>query len=163
MSANPIYFPEMPELDQTGLLPMQESDLDAVMRVEQESYPFPWTRGNFVDSMRTGYQARVLRSTSGELLGYFLMMCVVDEAHLLNITVAASLHGKGIGRWLLDQACREAKERGMHSMLLEVRPSNQRALHIYQRYGFVQIGLRRQYYPAANNGREDAIVMRLAW
>jgi ribosomal-protein-alanine N-acetyltransferase len=163
MSANPVYFPQIPELDQTRLVPMQECHLDAVMQLEQENYPFPWTYGNFVDSLRSGYQARVLRSAAGEMLGYFLMMYAVDEAHLLNITVAASLHGKGIGRWLLDQARSEAKERGMRSMLLEVRPSNQRALHVYQRYGFVQIGLRRQYYPAANNSREDAIVMRLAW
>jgi ribosomal-protein-alanine N-acetyltransferase len=163
MSANPLYFPDTLELDRTRLMPMREADLDAVMELEQENYPFPWTRGNFADSLRSGYHARVLRSASGELLGYFLMMYSVDEAHLLNITVAASLHGKGIGRWLLDQAGREAREQGMHSMLLEVRPSNQRALHVYQRYGFVQIGLRRQYYPAANNSREDAVVMRLAW
>jgi ribosomal-protein-alanine N-acetyltransferase len=163
MSANPLYFPEMPGLDQARLRPMQESDLDAVMKLEQENYPFPWTHGNFVDSLRSGYHARVLRSASNELLGYYLMMYVVDEAHLLNITVAAPLHGKGMGRWLLDHASRDAKAQGMHSMLLEVRPSNQRALHVYQRYGFTQIGLRRQYYPAANNSREDAIVMRLAW
>ena len=163
MSANLVTIPEAQELAQASLLPMHEGDLDAVMKLEQDNYPYPWTRGNFADSLRCGYQARVLRSPSGELLGYFLMMYAVDEAHLLNITVAAHLHGKGIGRWLLDQAQREAREAGMHSMLLEVRPSNLRAQHVYQRYGFSQIGLRRNYYPAANNSREDAIVMRLAW
>lgn len=133
------------------------------MAIELEAYPFPWSRGNFADSLQSGYHARVLRSVSSELLGYFLMMYVVDEAHLLNITVAPRLHGRGVGHWLLDQARQQAKEAGMESMLLEVRPSNLRALHVYQRYGFAQIGRRKQYYPAANNGREDAIVMRLAW
>lgn len=163
MSANPLYFPEPPELAQSRLLPMQESDLDAIMTMEQENYPYPWSRGNFVDSLRYGYQARVLRSATNELLGYFLVMYAVDEAHLLNITVASHLHGKGIGRWLLDRASEQAKSNGMHSMLLEVRPSNQRALHVYERYGFTRIGLRRHYYPAAGNSREDAIVMRLTW
>lgn len=163
MSANPIFIPEPSELAQARLFPMQESDLDEVMRMEQENYPYPWSRGNFVDSLRYGYQARTLRSPAGELLGYFLVMYAVDEAHLLNITVARHLHGKGLGRWLLDRAGEQAKTDGMHSMLLEVRPSNQRALHVYERYGFTRIGLRRHYYPAAGNSREDAIVMRLTW
>lgn len=163
MSANPVYFPEPAELGQASLLPMQEGDLDEIMPMELANYPYPWTRGNFTDSLRCGYQARVLRNAADELLGYFLMMYAVDEAHLLNITVAAPLHGKGIGRWLLDRASAQAKADGMHSMLLEVRPSNQRALQVYQHYGFCQIGLRRHYYPAAGSSREDAIVMRLTW
>lgn len=163
MIANPVYFEEIPELAHASLHAMQPADLDAVMEMEQANHPYPWSRGNFSDSLQYGYQARVLRSASNRLLGYFLMMYAVDEAHLLNITVAADLHGRGIGRWLLDQAGRQAREAGMQSMLLEVRPSNQRALHVYQRYGFVTIGLRKQYYPAANNGREDAVVMRLSW
>jgi len=163
MSANPLCFEALPELAHACLHAMQVADLDAVMQMEQANHPYPWTRGNFSDSLQYGYQARVLRSASNDLLGYFLMLYAVDEAHLLNITVATHLHGKGVGRWLLDQACRQAKEAGMQSMLLEVRPSNRRALHVYERYGFVPIGLRKQYYPAADNGREDAIVMRLSW
>jgi len=163
MSANPLYCEEIPELAHASLHAMELADLDAVMEMEQENHPYPWTRGNFSDSLQHGYHARVLRNAANELLGYFLMMYAVDEAHLLNITVAARLHGKGVGRWLLDQACRQAQEAGMQSMLLEVRPSNRRALHVYHRYGFIPIGLRKQYYPAANNSREDAIVMRFAW
>lgn len=142
---------------------MQEGDLEAVLEMEHANYPYPWSRGNFADSLRHGYQAHVLRAGPGQLLAYFLMMYAVDEAHLLNITVAAHLHGKGIGRWLLDQASGLAKREGMRSMLLEVRPSNQRALQVYQQYGFHQIGMRRNYYPAGGSAREDAIVMRLAW
>lgn len=163
MSAHPLYAPLIPELAKASLYPMQLADLDEVMAIELDNHPFPWSRGNFADSLQSGYQARVLRNDSDELLGYFMMMYAVDEAHLLNITVSAKLQGLGIGRWLLDQAGRQAKEAGMGSMLLEVRPSNLRALHVYQRYGFSRIGLRKQYYPAADNGREDAIVMRLSW
>lgn len=163
MSANPLCFSDPPVLAQASLLPMKESDLNAVIEMEHENYPYPWTHGNFIDSLRHGYQAYVLRGASGKLLAYFLMMYAVDEAHLLNITVAAHLHGKGIGRWLLDQASSVAKSEGMHSMLLEVRPSNERALQVYQHYGFNQIGVRKHYYPAGEYGREDAIVMRLTW
>jgi ribosomal-protein-alanine N-acetyltransferase len=94
------------------------------------------------------------------LLGYFLVMQVVDEAHLLNVAVAEEWQGQGLGRFLLNQSVACARGLGMESMLLEVRPSNVRALGIYERYGFEQIGRRKGYYPAADQQREDAIVMR---
>ncbi|WP_317204709.1 ribosomal protein S18-alanine N-acetyltransferase [Janthinobacterium sp.] len=141
--------------------PMAERDLEEVAMLEESVYPHPWSRGNFADSLASGYQAWVLRDQQGALLGYFLLMVVVDEAHLLNVAVGAALQGQGLGRFLLNQAVACARGLGMESMLLEVRPSNLRALDIYQRYGFSQIGRRKAYYPADNQQREDAIVMRL--
>jgi GNAT superfamily N-acetyltransferase len=85
-----------------------------------------------------------------------------DEAHLLNVAVAAEWQGQGLGRFLLNQSVARARGLGMEAMLLEVRPANTRALDIYQRYGFKQIGRRKGYYPADNGQREDAIVMRIA-
>lgn len=140
--------------------PMRIADVDAIVGIEQEAYPFPWSRGNFVDSLASGYRCRVLRDGYDGLVGYFLIMMAVDEAHLLNITVAPSFHGRGLGRMLLDHAVAVALEESAVSMLLEVRPSNPRAIRIYERYGFSRIGIRKNYYPAANNMREDAIVMR---
>jgi len=142
--------------------PMQEPDIDDVLAVEQDVYPHPWTRQNFADSLKQEYQAWVLRDQSRELLGYFLIMAIVDEAHLLNVAVARKHHGKGLGRFLLNQSVACARGLGMESMLLEVRPSNTRALEIYRRYGFNEIGRRKGYYPASNQQREDAIVMRFA-
>jgi ribosomal-protein-alanine N-acetyltransferase len=101
-----------------------------------------------------------MRDAAGMLAGYFLLMLAVDEAHLLNISVRRDLHGKGLGRTQLDKVAALSKEKGMQSVLLEVRPSNQRALAVYQHYGFVQVGVRKGYYPAVGNMREDAIVMR---
>jgi ribosomal-protein-alanine N-acetyltransferase len=140
--------------------PMQESDLAEVLELEQTVYPHPWSMSNFADSLASGYQAWVLRDPGGELLGYFLLMAIVDEAHLLNVAVSAERQGLGLGRFLLNQAVACARGLGMESVLLEVRPSNTRALEIYQRYGFQTIGRRKGYYPAANQQREDAIVMR---
>lgn len=140
--------------------PMREADLADVLTLEESVYPHPWSMSNFVDSLNSNYEAWVLRDQNGELLGYFLLMAIVDEAHLLNVAVAARMQGQGLGRVLLNQAVACARGLGMESVLLEVRPSNERALRIYERYGFKQIGRRKGYYPAANQQREDAIVMR---
>lgn len=158
-----VHKPTMPIMHYQLSLhfaPMRADDLTEVLAIENDVYPFPWTRGNFLDSLYSGYENWTLREASRELAGYFLLMFAVDEAHLLNITVRRGLQGKGLGRMQLDKAVSLARERGMASVLLEVRPSNQRALAVYQRYGFVQIGKRKAYYPASDNTREDAIVMR---
>ncbi|MDL2356155.1 MAG: ribosomal protein S18-alanine N-acetyltransferase [Pseudomonadota bacterium] len=139
--------------------PMAMADLDDVYAVEQRIYPHPWSRGNFVDSLSVGYQAWVLRE-QGELAGYFLLMAALDEAHLLNVSVDQQRQGQGLGRYLLDKVAACARGLAATSVLLEVRPSNLRALKVYQQYGFVEIGRRKAYYPAHNGQREDAIVMR---
>jgi ribosomal-protein-alanine N-acetyltransferase len=141
--------------------PMDLDDLDEVLRIEYGIYPFPWTRGNFLDSLYSRYDTWVLRNPQDELVGYFLLMMAVDESHLLNITVGTPWQGRGVGIALLDKAVALARLKNMKSILLEVRPSNTRALAIYERYGFSRIGLRKNYYPAQHNNREDAIVMRL--
>ena len=148
----------------TQLLRMSADDLVEVVAIESAAYPFPWTHGNFLDSIKSGYETWILRDggDGGRLLGYFLMMHAVDESHLLNITVDPGYHGRGLGRLMLDKVSALARQAGTSGVLLEVRTSNLRALQIYLRYGYVRIGVRRNYYPAPANQREDAIVMRLA-
>jgi ribosomal-protein-alanine N-acetyltransferase len=131
-----------------------------VTAIESAIYPFPWTSGNFLDSLASGYDAWLLCDARNEVCAYYFLMMVVDEAHLLNITVRGDLHGSGLGRSMLDHVAQVARGKGMESLLLEVRPSNTRAIVIYERYGFVRIGRRKAYYPAAGDAREDAIVMR---
>ncbi|NMM26241.1 MAG: ribosomal protein S18-alanine N-acetyltransferase [Glaciimonas sp.] len=141
---------------------MQPEDLDAVLSIENTVYPHPWTRGNFKDALQSGYQAWVAREEVGNVLGYFLLMVVLDEGHLLNISVRLDLHGCGFGRALLARVVSMARELGLASILLEVRPSNTRAITLYGHAGFMSIGRRKAYYPADENVREDAIVMRLS-
>ena len=137
--------------------PMQVADLDEVLAIEFAVCPFPWGRGNFSDSLSSGYSCWVCR-VDGELIGYFVLMLAVDEAHLLTISVAEKRQGLGFGARLLHHAMSVARERGAKVLLLEVRPSNARALELYRHFGFRQIGVRRAYYPA-QQGREDALVL----
>ena len=139
------------------MLPMNLHDLDEVLTIEYRAYPFPWGRGNFADSISAGYSCWVCR-VGGELVGYLVLMLAVDDAHLLNISVAEKRQGMGYGARLLRQAMLAGRQGGATSLLLEVRPSNEKALALYRHFGFRQIGVRRGYYPA-QQGREDALVL----
>jgi len=139
------------------LSPMSLADVDAVLRIEIHVCPFPWGRGNFIDSIESGYSCWVCR-VNGELVGYFVVMLAVDDAHLLTIGVGEKHQRQGYGARLLHQAMQVARKGGSKLLLLEVRPSNEKALAMYQQFGFQQIGVRRGYYPALG-GREDALVL----
>lgn len=143
-----------------SLRPMQMDDLDAIVQIEPVIYSHPWTRGNFSDSLNSGYSAWVLES-GGEIIGYALMMMVLDEAHLLNLSVAKSYQKQGLGRYLLEHMLKIAKNHKAANMFLEVRPSNISAIALYENMGFCEMAVRRGYYPAAH-GREDAVLMGLA-
>jgi ribosomal-protein-alanine N-acetyltransferase len=145
------------------LEPLRVSHLDAVMVLEQASYEFPWTRGNFVDSLHAGYLARLLREAPGGApVGYFVAMAGVDEMHLLNITVAPAARRRGLARFMLDALVHHCRLTEANSLWLEVRESNTSARHLYENYGFAQVGRRRGYYPAAGGRREDALLMNMA-
>lgn len=141
---------------------MQVADVDAVHAVETRAYAFPWTRGNFVDSLAAGYHAWVLETDDGALLAYSVAMSGVGEMHLLNVTVSPEHQGRGHARRLLDVLEDECRHLHLATLWLEVRESNQRARTLYRQRGFTEVGLRRGYYPAPAGRREDAIVMRLA-
>ncbi len=144
--------------------PMQMADLDTVATIEPTIYSHPWTRGNFADSLASGHSSWVMLD-SDEMVGYALMMLVLDEAHLLNISVAKAEQGRGLGRKLLAHMMAKAREHGASHMFLEVRPSNKSAIALYEDVGFNEMSVRRNYYPAdpetSKSGREDAILMGL--
>ena len=133
--------------------------LDAVLAIEVQAYPFPWTRGNFIDSLAAGYLARVLVADDGELVGYFVAMPGFEEMHLLNVTVSAGHEGQGHARRLLAELYALSASFSATAVWLEVRESNARARALYLREGFTEAGRRRDYYPAPAGQREDAILM----
>jgi ribosomal-protein-alanine N-acetyltransferase len=138
---------------------MAEDDLDAVVALEASLQDFPWSRGNFADSLAAGHEMRVLR-LAGDVVGFSVVMSIVDEAHLLVIGVDRPHQRHGHGARLLQQAIETARAGGAVRLLLEVRPANTQAIALYQGFGFEQVGVRRGYYPAVA-GREDALVFQM--
>lgn len=138
---------------------MRAADLPDVAQLEKSLYAFPWSLGNFRDSVNAGYDCWVV--THGEaVIGYAVLMIALDEAHLLNFAVAAEWQNQGIGRGFLDHMVQVAKQAGCLIVYLEVRPSNLPARHLYRAAGFQQIAIRPDYYPAVS-GREDALFLGL--
>jgi len=139
---------------------MHASDLDAVMQIEIVNFPFPWTAGNFKDSINSGHICLLLEIDEA-VIGYAILMMVLDEAHLLNISVSSAWKGKGWGRYLLNHMMQIGREKGGLNMFLEVRSSNVSAITLYESIGFNEMGVRPGYYPA-QNGRENAVLMGVA-
>jgi len=144
---------------------MSVADLDAVLALEQRAHSFPWTRGNLQDCLAAGYLAWVLEAApatpgAGPCLASYIAMPGVEEMHLLNITVAPQHQGQGLAQRLLAHLAGLCRAAQAQTLWLEVRQSNARALRLYQRWGFEAVGLRKNYYPAAQGQREHALVMR---
>ena len=145
------------------LAAMTATDIDAVVAIEIAVYPFPWTRGNFIDSLAAGYIAQLLRASAGaeRLLGYFVAMAAADETHLLNITVTPAQQRQGHARFMMSELVARCRRSGSRRLWLEVRESNAAARHAYARLGFREMGIRPGYYPAPRATREGAVVMSL--
>ena len=133
------------------------ADLDKVLSIEQRVHTHPWTRGNFMDALKSDYVCQVYEA-QGKMLGYAVLMPAVDEMHLLNISIDTEYQRQGQGAALLDEMMNVARGLNVQRVILEVRPSNLAALGLYRKAGFSELAVRRGYYPAAN-GREDAMVM----
>ena len=155
-----------------SFLPMQSADLDEVLKIESVSHIHPWTKGNFSDSLAAGHWAYCIRPQSDQMVkgsyldpailwAYCILFPAVDELHLLNITVSTHLRKLGLGQRMMAAIEGVAAQQKMPRIILEVRPSNAPALALYQKLGYEQIGVRKNYYPANPEIglREDALVM----
>ncbi len=141
---------------------MSLDDLDPVMAIEESVYPFPWTRAIFYDCLQAGYYGVLLVDLHEAILAYSLLSYGAGEAHLLNLCVRPDRQRQGLGRQLLEHMVDVANRLGADTLLLEVRVSNRAATQLYSNMGFNEVGLRENYYPAADNRREDAIVLAKA-
>lgn len=155
-----------------SFLPMQIADLDAVLEIESVSHLHPWTRGNFSDSLVAGHWAYCIRPQIDQVIkgsyldpailwAYCILFPAVDELHLLNITVSPKLRKLGLGSRMMAAIEGVAAQQNIPRIILEVRPSNIAAVTLYQKLGYEQIGIRKNYYPADPQLgiREDALVM----
>lgn len=157
MSAQPLDAG--PDAGAPTLARLRHESLDAVVALERAVYPFPWTRGNFVDSLVAGYLCWALEAPGVGLVAYCIAMPGAGELHVLNLTVAEAQRRRGHARQLLDALVRIGRGEGANRLWLEVRQSNAVARAAYERMGFATVGVRRGYYPAPASAREDAVVM----
>jgi ribosomal-protein-alanine N-acetyltransferase len=142
-----------------GIRPLTGADLDAIMEIEIRAYDFPWTQGIFRDCLRVGYCCWCYENDE-MIQAYGVMSAAAGESHILNLTVRPESQRQGIGSRLLKHFQQLARRHGADTLMLEVRPSNRNAISLYEKLGFNEIGVRRNYYPA-ENGREDALLLAL--
>ena len=139
---------------------MQEEHIDAVVAIEQAVQEKPWTKGNFLDALNANYPGWVITDRQNTILGFAMQMLAPDVSHLLLIGVTPGFQGQGLGGRLLAFTENRLKEAGLDMQVLEVRPSNQQARAFYERHHYVQIGVRKGYYPGNNGESEDALVLQ---
>ena len=141
----------------SGFRRMQSMDLPAVMEIENQSYEFPWSEGIFRDCLANRYNS-VLYIEKQQVQAYTISQNIIDECHLLNLCVRQDARNHGLGKKMVQYLINQARQNDMESIFLEVRVSNEAAIHLYDKLGFNEIGLRRGYYPTSK-GREDAFVL----
>jgi ribosomal-protein-alanine N-acetyltransferase len=139
---------------------MRPEDLDEVLAIERASFTMPWSRGAFLYEMQQNRAARcwVTREDDAHVVGYLCLWEVADEVHITNVAVRPDARRQGIARGLLRAVLDDARARGFHVVVLEVRPSNHQALALYESFGFRAVGRRRGYYYDTG---EDALVMEI--
>lgn len=135
--------------------PMFESDLDAVVAIENSSYSNPWTHEHFRAEITAEFSWPSVAIADGAVIGYVCLMSLFEEAQILNIAVSQNQRGRGVAWLLLEHAFVQAFEKGAEFMALEVRASNSGALSLYEKFGFIRVGIRPRYYESV----EDAILM----
>jgi len=135
---------------------MALEDICAVIQLENEVYQFPWTDRIFKDCIRVGYDCW-LAHLGNTVVAHAVISIAAGESHILNLSVTRNHQGKGIGKQFIQFLLNIARNKRAQIMMLEVRPSNIRAINCYSSAGFNEIGCRKDYYPAPN-GKEDALL-----
>lgn len=148
-------MPAMAEAAPVTIRPMERSDLDAVMVIEQASFSVPWKREHFLQEIHSHLSFPSVALCNGNVIGYVCPMSLFEEAQIMDIAVAPEERGRGVASLLLEQAIALSRDRGAERLVLEVRQSNLAAVGLYERFGFVRYAVRKGYY----EGKEDALLM----
>lgn len=136
---------------------MEIDDLDAIMEIEHESFSTPWSRNAFKQEISENLLAKYIVAEVEEVVvGYAGIWLIIDEGHITNIAVKKDWRGQGIGKYLLMGLIDYCKRKGIHNMTLEVRKSNEVAQRLYKKFGFLDCGIRPNYYA---DDHEDAVIM----
>lgn len=140
--------------------PMKKIDIKGIHEIEKQVYDFPWSEGVIKDCLIAGYHCWVCEQLD-EIFAYgILSVAAAGESHVMNLCVAPAVQKRGYGRKMMQHLIDEARRQDAGLLLLEVRPTNETAIGLYESMGFNEIGRRKDYYPGVN-GREDAVMMAL--
>lgn len=136
---------------------MRKEDIDEIHAIEVKSFADPWSKSSMETMLEENNKTYCLVGTvNEEVVGYAFTWMIIDEMHIGDIAVREDFRNQGIGIKVMDSLLETAKERGCTVCWLEVRPSNNTALNLYERFGFIQVAVRKKYY--SNNG-EDALIL----
>jgi ribosomal-protein-alanine N-acetyltransferase len=135
---------------------LRPGDLEAIERIEQRSYPTPWSRSMFAGEMAKPSGVCLGAFQGSEMLGYLIVARYVDAWHIMNVAVDEPYRGRGVARALLERLFEMTVDEADRGYTLEVRVSNDVAIHLYESLGFIASGVRRGYY---TDNREDALIM----
>ncbi len=137
---------------------MQQEDIKEVLSIERRSFITPWSKRLFEETISSPLSTNLIIKKGEAIISYFIMYCVADEVHILNLAVHPDYRRQGYGTKLLDYVLTNFKQEKGIEFFLEVRESNSIAINLYRKFGFEIIGKRRRYYSETN---EDALVMSL--
>lgn len=136
---------------------MEEKDLERIMEIEKESFTTPWPKDSFLLEITKNQLARyIVAELDGMVLGYGGIWLIVDEGHITNIAVDSKYRKLGLGKAIVEGLIYICTKEKISAMTLEVRASNTPAQSLYKMYGFVEAGIRPNYY---QDDKEDAIIM----
>lgn len=135
---------------------MTEEDLDRVMVIEKEAFALPWSRESYLSELKNSFAVYLVCDVEGEVAGYGGIWVVFEQAHITNVAISQDYHLRGLGKSLMLELEKVARQKKATHILLEVRPSNLAARTMYKKLGFVDMSIRKAYY---SDNKEDAIVM----
>lgn len=137
-----------------------EADFDRLFEIEQKAHLVPWSKGTLLNNQGERY-LNLKMVERGEIVGFAICQVVLDEATLFNIAIDPAKQSKGLGKALLQGLIAELGKKGVLTLWLEVRESNQKAHRLYTQLGFNEVTVRKNYYPLPDGKKENAIVMAL--
>lgn len=135
---------------------MRAEDLKQVSLIEQTLFSKPWSEQDFLDALSKEENLYFVVEKKKQILGYCGIWGVAGEGQITNVAVKNEYQGKGIATSLLSNVLEEGKSKGLHVYTLEVRVSNNRAIHLYEKMGFFAVGVRKNFYELPT---EDAVIM----
>ncbi len=139
------------------IVPMNESHIEQICAIERQCFSLPWSAQSFYSELSNKLSYWLVAEDQGAVAGYIGSQTVMDESDVMNVAVSEDFRRQGIGRMLVEQLIADLSKKGISSLTLEVRLSNDPAIKLYEQFGFEKVGVRKGYY---SRPKEDALIYR---